>query len=170
MLSPRAADGQNKRKQGTAPGHGYFNRAAAGRNKRKEGNKDEVSGSYLQTDTGRKSRSYNSNFDGFMQALEVLSKFNGNKIVVSPGVVELGKQQWQVNYDIGKEIGKVADFFVIMNQTNKNALFEGAQKGGMTKSNIFFADTRQQQKMILKKLLKAGDVVLFENDFPDNIK
>ncbi len=114
--------------------------------------------------------SYNSNFDGFMQALEVLSKFNGNKIVVSPGVVELGKQQWQVNYDIGKEIGKVADFFVIMNQTNKNALFEGAQKGGMTKSNIFFADTRQQQKMILKKMLKAGDVVLFENDFPDNIK
>lgn len=114
--------------------------------------------------------SYNSNFEGFMQALDVISKFNGSKIVVSPGIVELGKQQKQVNFDIGKEVGKVADYFVIMNQTNKEALFEGAQSGGMSKRKIFFADTRQKQKDILNNILKVGDVVLFENDFPDNIK
>lgn len=112
--------------------------------------------------------SYNSNFEGFKQALEVLASFEGKKIVVSPGIVELGKQQEKVNYDIGKEIAKVADIFVIMNQTNKKALNDGAKEGGL--SEIYYANTRSEQKEILKKILQKGDVVLFENDLPDNLK
>ena len=112
--------------------------------------------------------SYNSNFEGFKQALEVLASFEGKKVVVSPGIVELGKQQEKVNYDIGKEIAKVADIFVIMNQTNKKALNDGAKEGGL--SEIYYANTRSEQKEILKKILQKGDVVLFENDFPDNLK
>lgn len=112
--------------------------------------------------------SYNSNFDGFKQALEVLESFEGKKIVVSPGIVELGKQQETVNFNVGKEVAKVADVFVIMNQTNKKALFNGAKAGGLIE--IYFANTRTEQKEILKKILQKGDVVLFENDLPDNLK
>lgn len=111
--------------------------------------------------------SYNSNFDGFCQALEVLKGFEGRKIVVSPGVVELGKEQYETNLKIGKKIFEYADIFVIMNKTNKEALFEGAKEFGR---EIYFANTRQEQKEILKKVVKAGDVVLFENDLPDNYR
>lgn len=114
--------------------------------------------------------SYNSNLDGFKQALEVLSEFEGTKIVVSPGIVELGKQQDSVNKQAGKEVGEIADKFVIMNQTNKKALLEGAILGGMKENQIFFATTREQQKSVLNTIIKKGDVVLFENDFPDNFK
>lgn len=110
--------------------------------------------------------SYNSNFDGFKEALEVLSNFEGKKVVVSPGIVELGKAQVETNVAIGKEVSKVADVFIIMNETNKDSLYKGA-KGNC---EIFFAKTRQEQSEILKKILNKGDVVLFENDFPDNIK
>lgn len=111
--------------------------------------------------------SYNSNLDGFKEALEILNEFDGKKIVVSPGIVELGKEQFKVNKQAGQLVGQTADVFVIMNKTNKEALFQGAKEG---KAKIFFADTRQEQLDVLKKVIEQGDVVLFENDFPDNIK
>ena len=107
--------------------------------------------------------SYNSNFDGFLSALKVLSRFSGKKIVVSPGIVELGNMQYEINFKIAKEVKNYADVFVIMNKTNKTALSRGAE--GM---EMYFASTRDEQKEILKKILGAGDVVLFENDLPDN--
>lgn len=114
--------------------------------------------------------SYNSNVDGFEQALDILKTFDGRKIVVSPGIVELGNIQFETNRHIGSKIAKVADAFIIMNRTNKKALLEGAIESGMQQSNIFFASTRTQQKEILKQIISKGDVVLFENDFPDNLK
>ena len=110
--------------------------------------------------------SYNSNFQGFKEALKTLSTFPGKKIVVSPGIVELGDAQFDVNRQVGEEVAKVADVFVIMNETNKEALSKGAQE----MNEIYFASSRKEQKELLKKILKKGDVVLFENDFPDNIK
>ncbi len=114
--------------------------------------------------------SYNSNFDGFKQALEVISHFEGRKIVISPGIVELGNKQVQTNFEIGKLVAQVADIFVIMNKTNQQALLSGAKQGGMRKNQIYFACNRQEQKNLLKNIIKIGDIVLFENDFPDNIK
>lgn len=114
--------------------------------------------------------SYNSNFDGFMQAIEVVKSFAKRKIIISPGLVELGKSQAESNFKIGQEVAKVADVFVIMNLTNKKALFDGAISQGMKKENIYFAQNRSEQKQLLKTILKKGDLVLFENDFPDNIK
>ena len=114
--------------------------------------------------------SYNSNLDGFQEALRTIQTFSGRKIVVSPGIVELGEKQSDTNIKVGKEVAKIADIFVIMNETNKTALYDGAKSGGMGKEQIFFAKTRQQQRDILKTILQKGDCVLFENDFPDNIK
>lgn len=114
--------------------------------------------------------SYNSNFAGFKQALDVLKNFDRRKIVVSPGMIELGERQYQENYNIGVEVGKIADKFVIMNQENKDALYHGAKDGGVDDENIFFASNREKQKEILRKIIKKGDIILFENDFPDNVK
>ncbi len=110
--------------------------------------------------------SYNSNVEGFKEALTVLSSFEGRKILVSPGLVELGKQQYNANFEAGRLAAKVCDIFVIMNETNREALLAGASD----LPEIYFAKTRQEQQQILKKIIKKGDVVLFENDFPDNIK
>lgn len=113
--------------------------------------------------------SYNSNFDGFIQALEVLSSFEGRKIVVSPGIVELGKAQYDTNKKVAQEVSRVADIFVIMNETNKTALTDGAMMS-KKQPKIFYANTRTQQKELLKNIIKKGDVVLFENDLPDNFR
>ena len=91
-------------------------------------------------------------------------------MVVSPGMVELGKVQQEQNNLAGRFVGETADLFLIMNETNKSALSSGAKTAGMTDMQIFYANTRKEQQQILKQILRKGDVVLFENDFPDNLR
>ena len=114
--------------------------------------------------------SYNSNLTGASEALNVLAKFSGNKIVITPGFVEMGHEQSQANFKLGYMIADVADFLIIMNETNKNDIFSGAISHNFEKNNIFYANSRKQQKEILSVITTAGSVVLFENDLPDNYK
>ncbi len=114
--------------------------------------------------------SYNSNIDGFKEALKTISQFKTRRVVVSPGMVELGSSQAEQNFLAGKLVGEVADIFVIMNEANKENLSKGAKESGMRDEQIFYAKTRKEQQILLKSILQKGDVVLFENDFPDNIR
>ncbi|MBQ8792560.1 MAG: UDP-N-acetylmuramoyl-tripeptide--D-alanyl-D-alanine ligase, partial [Clostridia bacterium] len=112
--------------------------------------------------------SYNSNEVGFEEALNVLAKFDGRKIVVTPGMVELGSRQSEINFKLGGKIADVSDYLIIMNNTNKNDLLSGAISHGLKRENIYFASTRAEQKELIKLLTCKDAVVLFENDLPDN--
>ena len=112
--------------------------------------------------------SYNSNIIGAEEALKVLSSFDGQKIVVTPGFVELGEAGSEANFKLGAKIADVADYIIIMNETNKNYLLSGAISHNFDKKKIFFANNRKEQRSLLAKLTTSGCVVLFENDLPDN--
>ena len=114
--------------------------------------------------------SYNSNEEGFNQALEVLKMFEGRKIVVTPGMVELGNAQAEKNFQLGCKIAESCDYLIIMNETNKNALLSGAISHSFKRDNIYFAQNRQEQKDIIKLLSCKDCVILFENDLPDNYR
>lgn len=113
---------------------------------------------------------YNSNLVGAKEALEVLSKFGGRKIVVTPGFVEMGSEQSQANFQLGAMIADVADYLIIMNSVNKNEILSGAISHNFNRKHIHFAETRNRQKEILKLLTCENCAVLFENDLPDNYK
>ena len=114
--------------------------------------------------------SYNSNFDGFCEALSVLNSFAGEKILVTPGMVELGEEQEKLNRLVAKKIAKVCDVVVVMNKVNKKALREGLQEAGFNMKNVFYANSRKEQKEILKKIVGKNSVILLENDLPDNYR
>lgn len=115
--------------------------------------------------------SYNSNVDGSLCALEVLKLFDGGKkIVVTPGLVELGEKEREENVKFGKNIAKYANIVIIVNKTNKDAIYEGLQEEGFDEKQIFFAQSLIEARIILKRKAEVGDVVLFENDLPDNYK
>lgn len=114
--------------------------------------------------------SYNSNLSGALQACETLALFKGKKIVVTPGLVEQGVKQYEFNFKLGKIIGAASDELIIMNEVNKIALTKGALAAGLNKEHIHYAQSRTQQKDLLKKLQQKGSVILFENDLPDNFR
>lgn len=117
---------------------------------------------------------YNSNPQGAKMALEVLRNFNvgeGNKrIVITPGFVEMGIRQASANKELGTVIAKSCDYAIVVNATNRDDIKSGIDEGGLPEGKYFLADSLNHAHAHLAQILKAGDVVLYENDLPDNFK
>lgn len=112
---------------------------------------------------------YNASIEGSQRALEVLQMFkNRRKIVITPGLVELGTIERLSNYEFGERISKVADIVVIVNQTHYLSIKQGLLDAMFEERNIFQADTVIIAQDLLKTILKKGDIILWENDLPDN--
>lgn len=112
--------------------------------------------------------SYNSNEDGVIAAMEVLDNFKGRKIVLTPGLVELGKRENVANLEFGKLLAKHADIVIIVGKHNAEMLINGLIDGGMDREKIKFAKNLNKGNAILNEIVTEGDIVLFENDLPDN--
>ncbi len=112
--------------------------------------------------------SYNSNVDGVNAAMEVLDSFKGRKIVLTPGLVELGKVENVVNMELGRTLSKHADIVIVIGKHNAEMIINGLIDSGFKRQNIKFAPTLTKGNKILNEMLSEGDVVLFENDLPDN--
>jgi UDP-N-acetylmuramoyl-tripeptide--D-alanyl-D-alanine ligase len=114
--------------------------------------------------------SYNSNPIGFASALEVLQTLaGGRKILMTPGMVELGDIQVAENRQVALKAAEVCDLVVLVGDTNKAALLEGLAAGGLAKNQILEFDNRDKA---LAHLMSADfkqpqDLILIENDLPD---
>lgn len=117
---------------------------------------------------------YNSNPMGARMALDVLKNFNvgeGNKrIIITPGFVEMGSRQFEANKELGATIAKCADYAIVVNATNREAIKSGIEEGGMSADSMFLANSLSEARAHLATILKVGDVILYENDLPDNFK
>ena len=112
--------------------------------------------------------SYNASVEGCEVALEVLGKFGKDKLVVTPGLVELGRLEKEENFNFGVKMAKVATSIIIVNKVNLESIKEGILSTGFAEENIYEAETLDIAKKLMKDILKPGDAVLFENDLPDN--
>ena len=112
---------------------------------------------------------FNSNPIGTRAALEVISQFKeGRKIIVTPGMVELGAMEEEANREFGINIGKVCDFVILVGEKRTKPIYEGLMESNFNPSNIFIVNNLDEASERLGKITRAKDVVLFENDLPDN--
>ncbi len=116
---------------------------------------------------------YNSNPEGARMALEVLSGFatEGKRYVVTPGFVEMGAKQFENNKTFGSDIARAkVDGVYVVNEVNRAAITEGLADGGYPNSQVECVASFVEAMAALQPKLKAGDVVLYENDLPDSFK
>jgi UDP-N-acetylmuramoyl-tripeptide--D-alanyl-D-alanine ligase len=112
---------------------------------------------------------YNSNPEGANEALNILAKFDDHeKILVTPGLVELGKMETACNFDLGKKAGEVADYIILVGKNRTKPIFEGIQSVGFLKEKVFVAKDLQEGLDQLNLSKRVDSVVLFLNDLPDN--
>ena len=111
---------------------------------------------------------FNSNPDGARAAMEVLRSFDGRKIVVTPGMVELGEEEAIQNEDFGAEMACSADFVILVGKKRAVPIIRGMEKLNFPSENIFTVGSLDEATAVLSHLTIPGDVVIFENDLPDN--
>ena len=111
---------------------------------------------------------YNANPAGAAAALGLLGRLGagrGRRVVVTPGMVELGPRQQDENTGFGAEAARVATDVVVVGQTNAAALLAGASGGP---ARVVRVATREQAVAWVGGQVGDGDVVLYENDLPDH--
>ena len=117
---------------------------------------------------------YNSNPTGAAMAIDVLKNFNvsenNKRIIITPGFVEMGERQFDANKALGRHIAEGCDYAIVVNATNREAIRSGIEEGGMPGDKVYLAADLNDAHAHLATILKVGDVVLYENDLPDNFK
>ena len=113
---------------------------------------------------------YNSNPSGAKAALDTLAQFDGVKILVTPGMVELGAKQEELNRAFGRQAAAVCDYAVLVGERQAVPIKAGLLDEGYPENRIFVEhDLTAALKTV--ENIRAGDkqkVVLLENDLPDN--
>jgi len=111
---------------------------------------------------------FNSNPAGSAMALDVLRSLTGGKrIVITPGMIELGDEQQRLNTEFGRNIARSADVAIIVGQYNRDAILAGLEGASL---EVHTVDTFAQAQALLTRIAAPGASVLYENDLPDTFK
>lgn len=114
---------------------------------------------------------FNSNPSGSKMAVDVLEGFRqGRRVIVTPGMIELGERQAELNKELGGYLKGRVDLAVIVGHHNREALLDGLQEAGMPEEQVKAVDSFAESQQFLAGWLRPGDTVLYENDLPDSFK
>ncbi len=110
---------------------------------------------------------YNSNPIGSKMALDVLSMMPGKKIIVTPGMIELGKEQYKLNKKFGTYIADVADEVILVGEEQTKPIYDGLKEKQYSEKNIHILNDVKDAFKLIQKLKGKETYVLLENDLPD---
>ncbi len=113
---------------------------------------------------------FNSNPAGAAAALKTVSLFDAVKIIVTPGMIELGEKSDELNSELGARAAAVCDYVVAVGERQAKPIVKGALEAGFAKEKIHVAKTFNDAMGFVNGIDSEGrkKVVLLENDLPDN--
>ncbi len=112
---------------------------------------------------------YNSNIKGAKMALDVLTCFkNKKRILITPGIVDLGEKLEEYNKNLGIQAAKSADYIILVGEKQAKPILEGIEQEKYNKENVYIAKNLNDAVTQMNKIADTNSVILFENDLPDN--
>ena len=110
---------------------------------------------------------YNSNPVGSKMALEVLDLMPGKKIIVTPGMIELGDKEYELNMKFGEYIADVCDEVILVGEKQTKPIYDGLMNKKYKKDNIHIINDVKVAFKLMQELKGKETYVLLENDLPD---
>ena len=125
----------------------------------------ELHGAHVIDDT------YNGNIDGMQAGLKLLTELPAKrKIYITPGLVDQGKESAQIHHQLGKYIAAAQpDIVILMKHSVTSSIVTGIKEGNF-KGQLVIEDDPLNFYSNIDKFVAAGDLVLMQNDWPDNYR
>lgn len=112
---------------------------------------------------------FNANPAGAKAALEVLGMMDGVRILVTPGMVELGAAQEDENKSFGLQAAAVCDYVALVGEKQTQPIAAGLREAGFPENRLFVGNTLEAAMQWVRAIADERDFyVLLENDLPDN--
>ncbi len=125
--------------------------------------KGSVNGSLLIDDA------YNANPEGCLEAVNVLGSFEGmKKVIITPGLVELGAKEYEYNKALGVAAALVCDKIIFVGIKRSKPMADGVRETDFNTDNMYIAASFKEAMEIYSGFASENTVVLLENDLPDN--
>jgi UDP-N-acetylmuramoyl-tripeptide--D-alanyl-D-alanine ligase len=111
---------------------------------------------------------YNANPAGAAAALEVLRDHPATRrILVTPGMVELGDLEEELNREFGRQAAAVCDLVILVGPARTRPIREGLAESGFDDGAVIVARDMKDAAARIATVSRSGDAILFENDLPD---
>ena len=111
---------------------------------------------------------FNANPVGAKAALRVLGGFPGRRIIITPGMVELGGEEDAFNAAFGEQMAACVDEAILVGRRHVQPIVDGLLRAHFPQEHIHVVGSLEESTKVLHGMMKPGDVVLYENDLPDN--
>jgi UDP-N-acetylmuramoyl-tripeptide--D-alanyl-D-alanine ligase len=110
----------------------------------------------------------NANPRGAQMALEVLAQFTGgSRVLITPGMVELGPIEVEENRRLGQAAAAVCDYVVLVGPEQTRPIRDGLGDRGFPQDRILVARNADEVADRLAGVVRPGDILLYENRLPD---
>lgn len=110
--------------------------------------------------------SYNGNVAGVKSGIELLGLAKGRKVVLTPGIVELGEESARIHHQIGELYAANVDLALLIKSPMTPSIEEGLRVHAYTSYTVY--NTTDEAHRDLARVLKPGDTIIFQNDLTDN--
>lgn len=110
---------------------------------------------------------FNSNPVGSAMSLEVMKMMPNQRFVITPGMIDLGKQQDELNKEFGRKMKDRVDVAILVGIQQTKPIVEGLQEVNFEASNIHVCKTVKEAFALVYTLATPADTILLENDLPD---
>ena len=112
---------------------------------------------------------YNSNIKGAKMAVEVLSEFKTRKkILITPGIVDLGEKQYEINKELGKYAANKCDYIILVGEKQAGPINDGLIEEKHPEDKKYIAKNLEEALAKMNQIIDNNSVILLENDLPDN--
>jgi UDP-N-acetylmuramoyl-tripeptide--D-alanyl-D-alanine ligase len=112
--------------------------------------------------------SYNGNPDGAAAAIEFLKTLQGHRrLYVTPGLVEMGSRKEEIHKEMGRKLADAGIEKVVLIRDSVTPYIEKGLKESGYKGEIIWYDYGPTAFNALPKMTVSGDVILIQNDWPD---
>lgn len=123
----------------------------------------ELSGATIIDDT------YNGNLEGIRAGAQLLSELPAKrKIYVTPGLVDQGKDSAGIHREMGRIIASAKPDVVVLMQHSVTPYIQEGLMDAQFKGQLIVQADPLDFYTNLKVFVASGDVVLLQNDWPDN--
>lgn len=110
---------------------------------------------------------FNSNPVGCKLSLDVLKKMHGRRVIVTPGLIDLGEKEYEYNYDFGLYMKDRVDYVLLVGKVQTKPIYDGLMKSGFDSNNIIVFDSVKEAFDYIYQHFTHEDTILLENDLPD---
>ena len=110
---------------------------------------------------------FNSNPVGSSMSLQVLKTMPGTRYIVTPGMIDLGARQDELNKQFGEKMLGCADRVILVGKNQTQAIVQGLQESGFDMEKVDIVDTVKEAFNIVYTQATPADTILLENDLPD---